>query len=333
MTPAQERVGVRIRDLRKHFPLPHGFLATLFSRRGGPTLRAVDGVDLAIAPGEIVGVAGESGSGKTTLGMTIVRLYEPTEGAIWFGEQDISHLQGEALKAFRREAQIVFQDPYGSLDPRLNIFDTVAESLRIHGVRNRGELTDRVSLSLQRVRLDPSRDFVRRFPHELSGGQRQRVAIARAIVLEPRFLVADEPVSMLDVSVRAGIIEILNGLSDSMGLTMLYISHDLSTIRYICHRTAVMYLGRIVEIGSTEDVIQDPQHPYTQALVAAVPVADPLFRRSRVELTGGIPSPIDAPQGCAFRERCPSAMRHCGAAEPMLRPVRNGRAVACFLYE
>ncbi len=333
MDQGEQKIGVQIRGLRKYFPLPRGFFASLFSRGNGPVLRAVDGVSLTIAPGEIVGVAGESGSGKTTLGMTLVRLYEPTDGAILFGEQDIAHLHGEALKAFRKKAQIVFQDPYGSLDPRLNIFDTVGESLRIHGVRNRGELRERVAEAVRRVRLDPSKRFLKRFPHELSGGQRQRVAIARAIVLEPRFLVADEPVSMLDVSVRAGIIEILNHLSESMGLTMLYISHDLSTIRYICHRTAIMYLGGIVEMGPTEEVIQDPKHPYTQALVASVPVADPLYRRSRVELKGSIPSPINTPKGCPFEERCPEAMSRCSGEGPQLKATKKGRFVACFLYD
>ena len=333
MVKAPENGFVQVRNLRKHFPLHRGWLSTLFSRAKDLSLRAVDGVDLTIGRGEIVGIAGESGSGKTTLGMTTIRLYEPTDGSILFGDQDISHLVGKALKAFRKEAQIVFQDPYGSLDPRLNIFDTVAEALRIHGVRNRAELNDRVALALGRVNLDASPEFMRRFPHELSGGQRQRVAIARAIVLEPRFLVADEPVSMLDVSVRAGVIEVLNGLAESLGLTMLYISHDLSTIRYICDRTAIMYLGRIVEIGPTEDMIQDPRHPDNQARVAAVPVSDPLYNRPRVDLKGSIPSPIDIPKGCPFQDRCPKAMERCGQEEPALKPTGEDRSVACFLYE
>jgi oligopeptide/dipeptide ABC transporter ATP-binding protein len=321
---------VEVRDLTKHFARRQGLVATLAGRRAG-VVRAVDGVTFDVRAGESLGVAGESGCGKTTLGMTLVRLHDPTGGQIRFRGEDIGPLRGPALKGFRRQAQIIFQDPYASLDPRLTIGGTVDEPLRIHRLPAR-ERSPRVVRALERVQLPAAADFRRRYPHELSGGQRQRVAIARAIVLEPSFIVADEPVSMLDVSIRAGIIELLTGLAASLGLSLLYISHDLSTIRYICQRTAVMYLGRIAEIGPTEDLIREPLHPYSAALLAAIPEIDVTRRREPVRLAGDAAASSRVTRGCRFRDRCPRAMPRCAAAEPALRDLGGGRAVACYLH-
>ena len=321
---------LEIRALKKHFVRRVSPLGALLGRRG-VVVPAVDGVDLDLDENESVGVAGESGCGKTTLGMTVVRLHDPTAGEIRFRGEEISRLRGRGLKRFRREAQIIFQDPYASLNPRLAVGRAVEEPLRIHGVAP-AERPERVATALQRAQLPPTPDFLRRFPHELSGGQRQRVAIARAIVLGPRFIVADEPVSMLDVSIRAGVIELLTGLASSLGLTLVYISHDLSTIRYICQRTAVMYLGRIVEIGPTEEVIQRPLHPYSAALVSAIPEIDVTARRERVRLRGDLPDPAAQRSGCRFRDRCPRAMARCADAEPALEEAAPGHSVACFLY-
>jgi oligopeptide/dipeptide ABC transporter ATP-binding protein len=319
---------VEVRDLRKHFERPAGLFATL-AGRPRDVLRAVDGVSFEVPAGESLGVAGESGCGKTTLGMTLIRLHDPTEGEIRFRGQRINDLAGRELKDFRKQAQIIFQDPYASLDPRLRIGDTVDEPLRIHGIRA-AERAARVTRALERVQLPTTGAYLRRHPHELSGGQRQRVAIARAIVLEPSFIVADEPVSMLDVSIRAGVIDLLTGLTASLGLSLLYISHDLSTIRYICQRTAVMYLGRLAEVGPTEELIREPLHPYSQALIAAIPDVDVTRRRQPVRLAGE--AAAAAPGGCRFRDRCPRAMPRCAAAEPALRDVGGARAVACYLY-
>ena len=341
---------LEVHELKKHFARRTGLMATLAGRPGG-VVRAVDGVSFTLGEGESLGIAGESGCGKTTLGMTVVRLYDPTEGHIRFRGREVGQLRPGELRGFRREAQIIFQDPYASLDPRLGIGRTVDEPLRIHRVpaRDRGP---RVAAALERVQLPSHAAFLRRYPHELSGGQRQRVAIARAIVLEPHFIVADEPVYMLDVSIRAGIIELLTRLATSMRLSLLYISHDLSTIRYICQRTAVMYLGRVVEIGPTEDLIAEPLHPYSAALIAAIPEVDVTRKREReVEVRLGESEPRAFETGhprpdpsarfdtegrtanyCRFVDRCPRAMARCGEAEPALHEVAPGRAVACYLY-
>ncbi|MGH7267213.1 MAG: ABC transporter ATP-binding protein [Candidatus Rokuibacteriota bacterium] len=343
---------LEVQNLKKHFARKTGLMATLAGRPGG-VVRAVDGVSFALGEGESLGVAGESGCGKTTLGMTIVRLHDPTEGQIRFRGREIGRLRPGELRGFRKEAQIIFQDPYASLDPRLAIGRTVDEPLRIHRVPARDQRA-RVTAALERVQLPASPAFLKRYPHELSGGQRQRVAIARAIVLEPRFIVADEPVSMLDVSIRAGIIELLTGLASSLDLSLLYISHDLSTIRYICQRTAVMYLGRVAEIGPTEELIAEPLHPYSAALLAAIPEVDVTRRRESVRHPdvpdAGRGSRVSEPRasqpghprfdpdarsvsrGCRFRNRCPRAMPRCAEAEPALHAVAPGRAVACYLY-
>lgn len=320
---------VEARGLKTHYRIGAGLFAAL---AGSPpkTARALDGVDLTIRAGEIVGLVGESGCGKSTLGMTLVRMVEPTSGEILYREKAITTVSGEALKAYRSRAQIIFQDPYSSLNPRLTVGRIVGEPLRIHRVGTNVERVAKVRAALRRVRLPPE-EFEARFPSDLSGGQRQRVAIARALVLEPAFIVADEPVSMLDVSVQAGVLELLGELSRELGLAVLYISHDIATVGYICDRVAVMYLGRVVEEGPVRSVLRRPSHPYTQRLMAAIPNVDPLARRERVVLEGDVPSPLDIPDGCRFVTRCPLAEDACRAREPELAPDVEGRRVRCHL--
>jgi ABC-type oligopeptide transport system ATPase subunit len=267
--------------LKKHFTLGGGVIASLLGKPGR-VVKAVDGVDLAIRAGEVFGLVGESGSGKSTLGMTLVRLYRATAGNIRFQGHDVTDIEGAKLKAYRRDAQIIFQDPYSSLNPRLTVAQLVEEPLKIHGIRDKGERAVRVVQALERVLMPPA-EYLHRFPHELSGGQRQRIAIARAVVLEPEFIVADEPVSMLDVSVQAGVLDLLERLSRELRLAVLYVSHDIATVRYICDRVAVMYLGEFVEYGDSRKVTSHPQHPYTKRLMAAVPSVDPTVKRKRVE--------------------------------------------------
>jgi len=267
--------------LKKHFTLGGGVIASLLGKPGR-IVKAVDGVDLAIRAGEVFGLVGESGSGKSTLGMTLVRLHRATAGNIRFQGHDVTDIEGARLKAYRRDAQIIFQDPYSSLNPRLTVAQLVEEPLRIHGVRDKAERAVRVVQALERVLMPPA-EYLHRFPHELSGGQRQRIAIARAVVLEPEFIVADEPVSMLDVSVQAGVLDLLERLSRDLKLAVLYVSHDIATVRYICDRVAVMYLGKFVEYGDARKVTSHPQHPYTKRLMAAVPSVDPAVKRKRVE--------------------------------------------------
>lgn len=271
--------------LQKHFTLGGGIIASVLGRPGR-IVKAVDGVDIAIHEGEVFGLVGESGSGKSTLGMTLVRLYRATAGQIRFKGRDVTDVGGSELKRYRRDAQIIFQDPYGSLNPRLTVAQLVEEPLKIHGVRDKGERALRVVEALERVLMPPA-EYLHRFPHELSGGQRQRIAIARAIVLQPEFIVADEPVSMLDVSVQAGVLELLERLSRELRLAVLYVSHDIATVRYICDHIAVMYLGEFVEYGDTRKVTAQPEHPYTKRLMAAVPSVDPTVRRKRVERLEG----------------------------------------------
>ncbi|MRX50549.1 ATP-binding cassette domain-containing protein [Paracoccus sp. S-4012] len=321
---------IEARDLKTHFRVGGGVFTALAGQKP-QVARALDGVDLTIRAGEVVGLVGESGCGKSTLGMTLVRMVEPTGGEILHDGQPITGIAGARLKAYRARAQIIFQDPYSSLNPRLTVGRIVGEALQIHGIGTRADRTERMRDALRKVRLPPE-EFEDRFPSDLSGGQRQRVAIARGLVLDPSFIVADEPVSMLDVSVQAGVLELLDELSRNLGLAVLYISHDIATVGYICDRVAVMYLGRVVEEGPVRTILRHPKHPYTQRLMAAIPNVDPLVRRPRVVLEGDVPSPLNVPAGCRFVTRCPYAQEICRRAEPDLLREGDGRTARCHLY-
>ena len=327
------RETLRAEDLRTWFPVRTGFLTGLLSR-DKQWVHAVDGINLTLRRGSVIGLAGESGCGKSTTGMTLARLYQPTGGHVRLGDLDVSALpSGDArLKRFRREVQLIFQDPYGSLNPRFTIGQTVTEPLVIHGIDSAGERVKRMRHALEMSELYPARDYETRFPHQLSGGQRQRVAIARAVVLEPKFLIADEPVSMLDVSVRAGILTLLRTLVIELGIGLVYVSHDLSTMNHICDEVAIMYLGKIVEQGPTEAVLTRPYHPYAQALIAAVPIPDPTYKRHRIELSGEVPDAVNLPRGCRFAPRCPFAMDICRVEEPPLAEIEPGHRAACHMY-
>ncbi|HEX2250056.1 MAG TPA: dipeptide ABC transporter ATP-binding protein [Gemmatimonadales bacterium] len=303
----------------------------LFSRSAAP-VRAVDGVSFDIASGETLALVGESGCGKTSVGRTILRLQEPTSGTAHFEGVDIFSLDRSALRALRRRMQIIFQDPYSSLNPRMTIGSAIAEGIEIHRLAPRREISERVAALLQEVGLDP--DYARRYPHEFSGGQRQRVGIARALAVEPAFIVCDEPVSALDVSVQAQVLNLLSDLQRHRGLSYLFIAHDLAVVRQIAHRVAVMYLGRIVEEGPTDQLLSNPRHPYTVALLSAVPEPDPSTRRSRIVLSGDLPSPTNPPPGCPFHTRCfhPLKNERCRTDVPRLRPVEATLA-ACHYAE
>lgn len=322
---------VRVEGLSKFFPLTRGLF-----RESRSFIHAVEDVNFAIAPGRSLGLVGESGSGKTTTGKLLVRLLDPTAGHVYLrsdsGEVDIATLRGKDMRAFRRRVQMIFQDPYESLNPRLTIFDTVAEPLVVQGIGNVLEREERVAEMLVMVGLTPPSSFMFRFPHELSGGQRQRVAIARALIIEPNFVVADEPTSMLDVSIRTGIMYLMQDLAQRLGVTYLYITHDLAVARYMCEEIAVMYLGKIVEYAETEELLSHPLHPYTQALISAVPIPDPRIKRQPMEIKGSIPTPIDPPPRCRFYDRCPIAVERCEKdVHPPLEDKGGGHYVACYL--
>ncbi len=318
---------LRVENLIKHFPLG----GRLFSHEP-EVVHAVDGVSFDIAQGETLGLVGESGCGKSTTGRAILRLIEPTSGDVWFDGRNVPKLDAEELRAIRREMQIIFQDPYASLNPRMTVGAIVGEALLIHKLTNSArELEDRVLELLETVGLQP--DHLRRYPHEFSGGQRQRIGIARALAVSPRLIVCDEPVSALDVSIQAQVINLLEDLQQKFDLTYLFIAHDLSVVQHISTRVAVMYLGRIVEIAGASELYTSPRHPYTEALLSAVPIPDPEVKRKRIVLKGDVPSPVRPPSGCHFHTRCPRAFDRCKVEAPVLKEVAHGHRAACHLNE
>lgn len=317
---------LEVRDLEVHFENKGGIL-----KRTVGVVKAVDGVDLDIHHGEILGLVGESGCGKTTAGRAILRLVKATGGQVSFDGHDIFALSHAEMKPFRKRMQLVFQDPYSSLDPRSRIVDIVGEGLRVHGVSNPNERRQRVMNTLSLVGL--KKEHLNRFPHEFSGGQRQRIGIARALVLEPDFIVCDEPVSALDVSIQSQVLNLLKDLREELNLTLLFIAHDMSVVEHLCDRVAVMYLGKIVEVAERDKLFGNPQHPYTQALLSAIPIANPRIKRERILLQGDPPSPINPPSGCRFHTRCLEAIDVCSQETPLLQDIEAGHICACHCRE
>ena len=315
---------IEVTDLKKHFPIRKGLL-----RRTAGQVLAVDGVSFSIGHGETLGLVGESGCGKTTVGRTVLRLIEPTSGQIKVRGQEISGLSRTEMRPLRRQMQIVFQDPFSSLNPRIRVGRIVGEPLRVHGIGDADERHERVTKLFRQVGLRPEQ--MNNYPHEFSGGQRQRVSIARALALDPGFIVADEPVSALDVSIQAQVINLLMDLQRDMSLSYLFVSHNLAVVEHISHRVAVMYLGRIVEYADKASLFANPRHPYTEALLAAVPLPDPALARTKHRVTGDVPSPINPPSGCHFHPRCPIAEARCRVDRPVLREVAPGHQVSCHL--
>ncbi|MBC8100485.1 MAG: dipeptide ABC transporter ATP-binding protein [Armatimonadetes bacterium] len=323
---AEREVILKVTDMKKHFPITSGVLV----QRQVGAVRAVDGVSFDVYRGETLGLVGESGCGKSTTGRTVLQLYRPTAGSVQFEGQELTTMKGEDLRKMRRRMQIIFQDPYASLNPRMTVGNIVSEPLRIHKLMQGDELRTYVEGLLERVGLNPY--FINRYPHEFSGGQRQRIGIARALALKPSFIVADEPISALDVSIQAQVVNLLEDLQKELNLTYLFIAHDLSMVRHICDRVAVMYLGKIVELAETDELYDNPLHPYTQSLLSAVPVPDPDIEetRQRILLKGDLPSPARPPVGCNFNTRCPVAFDLCHQEpDPALIEVKPGHWVAC----
>jgi peptide/nickel transport system ATP-binding protein len=318
-----------VTNLKKYFPVEKGFLDRLLTSQKS-FVHAVDDVSFSVNRGDILGLVGESGSGKSTTGRLCLKLIEPTTGSIMFEGVDLAKLHGEDLRRFRKNMQLIFQDPMSSLSPRIRVGDAVKHALSFQGVGTASEQTERTRAILERVGLKPWSNFYDRYPHQLSGGQRQRVVIARALVLNPKFVVADEPIAMVDVSVRAQILELMLELKKEFDLTYLFITHDLAMANYVCHSIAIMYLGKIVEAGSKEDVFGRPLHPYTLALLSSIPVPDPKAKLQRIIPKGEIPSPINPPKGCRFHPRCPYAQDICSEREPQLEEVKPQRYAACF---
>lgn len=317
---------LEIRDLKVYFEIKSGIL-----KRTVGVVKAVDGVDLDIRRGEILGLVGESGCGKTTVGRAILRLVKATSGSVKFKGRDIFKLSPAEMKPLRKEMQLVFQDPYSSLDPRSKVGDIVGEGLRVHGVTDRNERYRRVREALEMVGLQEQ--HMRRFPHEFSGGQRQRIGIARALVVQPSFIVCDEPVSALDVSIQSQVLNLLKDLQRELNLTLLFIAHDMSVVEHLCNRVAVMYLGKIVEVAEREELFRNPQHPYTQALMSAIPIADPKVKRERIILPGDPPSPLRPPSGCRFHTRCPEAIDICSKEIPAQIDLGRHHLCACHLRQ
>ncbi|MBE3066624.1 MAG: ABC transporter ATP-binding protein [Chloroflexi bacterium] len=317
---------VVVKDLVKYFPVRSGLLQRVVA-----WVQAVDGVSFTIREGETLGMVGESGCGKTTVGRAMLRLIEPTSGSVKFGGTDVLRLKGKALKSMRRNMQIIFQDPYASLDPRMPIGESVMEGLNIHGIGTHRERVETMLEILKKVGLE---DYhARRYPHEFSGGQRQRIGIARALALRPKFIICDEPVSALDVSIQSQVLNILKDLQKEFGLTYLFIAHNLSVVEHISDRVAVMYLGKMVELASREGLYREALHPYTKALFSAIPVPDPTIKRDRIILKGDVPSPLNPPKGCRFHPRCPVAIDKCSVEEPIFKESRPDHWAACWLVE
>jgi peptide/nickel transport system ATP-binding protein len=322
---------IRVVDLKKHYPVVSG-IRSIFSKSRGQNVKAVDAVSFEIPAGGVLGLVGESGCGKTTTGRVLVGLESPTSGDVFFRDESLQDLCRRDRKAFYSRVQMIFQDPYGSINPQHDVARVIATPLIYQGRHDRRQVSRKTCETLETVGLSPPEEFLRKYPHQLSGGQRQRLCIGRAIILEPRFLVADEPISMLDVSIKSGIIALLKTLIRSQALSLLYITHDLATVGQICDAIAIMYLGRIVEIGPTDAVLDHCCHPYTRALIAAIPIPDPDTRRPTGEISGAVPDPIHLPAGCRFAPRCPMRVERCDRAEPQLEPGPGDRAhrVACY---